>query len=350
MGKDSSGAAIVCALLLTAGANAFAGGSTTVHRIKSHAVADNIVGITSVRPLFVYTPEGYEDSRRNYPVIYWIPGWETPASSEYVGGLDAAIAKGWIPPVITVTIDVREGVLILNSPVFGNWADFLIEEVVPFIDGEYRAIRSPKGRALMGHSTGGYAAMLLPLLYPGVWSAVGLNDASVWGACATGTPKGSSATDEFSGYAGLSAAERAWTQIAIATSPNMASPRFYDAPWSEGAGPEVAAAWDSRCVSNLGMLRANSAALAQLEMIGLTLPTDGGRTNVGTNVTMVETMRHVGAEPQVLHVKGTHGSDRAERFVFLAGLVTSVMAEPSFDVAALRALTWASLRDARGTR
>ncbi|MBT5532432.1 hypothetical protein HOK31_05190 [Candidatus Poribacteria bacterium] len=154
-----------------------------MHRIESEAVAGNIMGISNVRPVFVYTPEEYEHTRRRYPVIYWIPGWKTPASSEYVGALDAAIAKGWIPPVIAVTVDVRGGVLMLNSPVFGDWTDFLIDEVVPFIDGEYRTIPSPKGRALMGHSTGGYGAMLLPLLYPGIWSAVGLNDASVWGAC-----------------------------------------------------------------------------------------------------------------------------------------------------------------------
>ena len=174
-------AAVCCLMMVFCG---FAAASSTyVHRIESEAVAGNRAGITSTRRLLVYTPEGYDESRRVYPVIYWIPGWQTPASSEYVGALDKAISSGHIPPVITVTIDVREGVLMLNSVVFGNWADFLVNEVVPFIDGEYRTIKAPEGRSLMGHSTGGYGALLLPLLYPGVWSTVGLNDASVWGVC-----------------------------------------------------------------------------------------------------------------------------------------------------------------------
>lgn len=338
--------ALVLALAVTSRASA--GSSTTVHRIESEAVAGNMMGITSTRRVLVYTPAGYDESRRVYPVIYWIPGWKTPASSEYVGALDAAIAKRWIPPVIVATIDVREGVLMLNSPVFGNWADFLMDEVVPFVDAEYRTIPVPKGRALMGHSTGGYAAMLLPLLYPGIWSAVGLNDASVWGACARGRGWQHDSLEAFSLYSAMSASSQAWVQVAIATAPNLDVPRYYDAPWIEGAGSDVEAKWDSRCLSNEGMLRDNLNALEQLKMIALALPTGGGRTNVGVNRGMAKALRAVGNDPTVLYVPGTHGSHRAERFVFLAGLVTSVMAAPSFDVSRSRALAWGSLKGTMG--
>jgi enterochelin esterase-like enzyme len=318
-----------------------AGGTTTVHRIESEAVAGNMMGITNVRPVLVYTPEGYEDTARRYPVIYWLPGWETPASMEYVGALDAAISKRWIPPVIVVIVDVREGVLMLNSPVFGAWADYLIDEMTPFIDAEYRTIPSPAGRALMGHSTGGYAAMLLPLLYPGVWSAVGLNDASVWGACATW---GGVNLDDFDDYASLSSHGRAWVQVAIATAPNMDSPRLYDMP---SASDDVRRAWRSRCLQDVGILREHIGALAEIQMIGLTLPASGNQSNRGANEDMVESLRHVGADPQVLYVEGTHGSHRGERFVFLAGLVASVMLPPSFDTSRSRAMAWGTLKTRR---
>ncbi|MAF08903.1 hypothetical protein CMK11_00490 [Candidatus Poribacteria bacterium] len=344
MAGRTSRAATLGAAMMASCILAWAGGSTTVHRIESAAVAGNMMGLTNLRPLSVYTPEGYEDTRRLYPVIYWIPGWKTPASREYVGPMDAAIDKGWVPPVIVVSVDVREGVLMLNSPVFGNWADFLIDEVVPFIDGEYRTIASAKGRALMGHSTGGYAAMLLPLLHPGVWSAVGLNDASVWGACDTAwEPK---VIDEFSEYPYLTGPEQAWTQVAIATAPNMASPRFFDHPTRDGYDQAVQAAWRSRCLQSAGMLRDRRPALAQIAVVGLTLPKNGGNTNRGHNLNMVKAMLRVGVVPQVLNVRGTHGSHRQERFVFLAGLVTSVMSGPAFDTADSRASTWASLKGA----
>ncbi len=327
---------LACVLALGCAA-AHAGGTTAVHRMESAAVAGNMMGITNVRPLLVYTPEGYEGGVRRYPVIYWLPGWETPASTEYVGALDDAISKRWIPPVIVVIVDVREGVLILNSPVFGAWADFLMDEVVPFIDAEYRTIPAANGRALMGHSTGGYAAMLLPLLYPGIWSAVGLNDASVWGACATW---GIADLDDFSEYRSLPSQGRAWVQVAIATSPNMTSPLLYDMP---ADSDEARAAWKGRCLQSVDMLRQHMDALARIKMIGLTLPDNGHQSNTSANESMVDALREVGADPQTLYVRGTHGSHRPERFVFLAGLTASVLLPPSFDTSHSQALAWATL-------
>ncbi|MEO2007042.1 MAG: alpha/beta hydrolase-fold protein, partial [Candidatus Poribacteria bacterium] len=156
----------MCVLTLAArvGLARAEGGSTISHDIESAAVAGNRMGITSLRRVLVYLPDGYAESRRSYPVIYWIPGWETPASREYVGSLDKAIGDGSLPPVIVVNIDVREGLVLLNSTVFGRWEDFVVDELVPFIDSEYRTIPLPEGRALMGHSTGGYGAMMMPLL------------------------------------------------------------------------------------------------------------------------------------------------------------------------------------------
>ena len=335
------GVTLACVMMTVGVCVAGAGGSTAVHRIESHAVAGNRMGISTLRTLFVYTPEGYADSRRLYPVIYWIPGWETPASNEYVGALGEAIADEWLGPVIVVTIDVREGVLMLNSPVFGNWADFLVEEVVPFIDGEYRTIASPKGRALMGHSTGGYAAMLLPLLYPGVWSAVGLNDASVWGAC---NWRALEPPADFSEYPSLEGQKQAWTQIGIATSPDMELPRLFSLPFDPGAGPEVRAAWASRCLTKVETLRTYRDALAQLSAIGIAVPVPGEWSNRSANLSMAEAMRKVGFLPQVHTVQGTHGSHRGERFIVLARIVTYVMPEPLFDLSQSEAVAWGAMK------
>ena len=133
---------------------------------------------------------------------------------------------GTLPPVIVVNIDVREGLVLLNSTVFGRWEDFVVDELLPFIDAEYRTIPLPQGRALMGHSTGGYGAMMLPLLHPGIWSAVGLNDASVGGGCAEEMfgrgPIGEEfqAIELFADYASLSGVTRARLQIGLAIAPD----------------------------------------------------------------------------------------------------------------------------------
>jgi len=49
------------------------------------------------------------------------------------------------PPVIVVNIAGRQGLVLLNSAVFGRWEDFVVDELLPFIDAEYRTIPLPQG-------------------------------------------------------------------------------------------------------------------------------------------------------------------------------------------------------------
>ena len=125
------------------------------------------------------------------------------------------------------------------------------------------------------------------------------------------------------------------------------SARLFDHPRRDGAGPEVQAAWDARCLLNVDTLRDHRDALAQISMVGVVVPSSGNKTNRSHNLRLVEAMRRVGVVPQVLNVRGTHGSHRPERFIFLAGLVTSVMPGPSFDTSDSRTLEWGALKDAQ---
>jgi len=77
-------------------------------------------------------------------------------------------------------MDLDEGIVVLNSSAFGRWSDFLIEELIPFIDSNVPNVRSPDGRAVIGASMGGLSAVVLSALHPGVWSGLGLNDGAMY--------------------------------------------------------------------------------------------------------------------------------------------------------------------------
>jgi S-formylglutathione hydrolase FrmB len=345
LGTHRVALAATLGLLIAARYGHAADGSVVMEEIDSPAVATNRVGITSLRRVSVYLPAGYDASKRSYPTLYWIPGWQTPASREYVPQLDAAIAARRIAPVIVVHLDVREGVFMMNSRVFGHWADFVAEELVPFIDRKYRTVPDPRGRALMGHSSGGYAALLLPLRYPGVWDAVGVNDASVWAGCVESMPY--RMPEHFTEYQSLPSYAQAWTQIAIAISPNERSPRLYDTP---RGGPEAAATralWDAHCLWRPETAAANAAAFAQMSKIAIVIPLKVVSTNRIYNQLLTRAFDHTGVPYVALEMPGTHGGDRPNRFIALAEEILPTLRQGYPTAVGARAETWAAIKRGR---
>jgi S-formylglutathione hydrolase len=149
-------------------------------KFDSPSIAKNKVGISSSRLINIYIPDGYEKSGMRYPTIYWIGGYRDVSLYNYPKMLDDSIKNGKIAPVIVVFINTPEGTYFLNSDIFGYWEDFLVKELVPYIDSNYRTIPDMKKRGIGGHSAGGLDAIMFPLWYLGIWSAVGTNDAAVW--------------------------------------------------------------------------------------------------------------------------------------------------------------------------
>ncbi|MAF10340.1 hypothetical protein CMK11_07805 [Candidatus Poribacteria bacterium] len=334
------GLSITCATV--AGADE---GTVVIEKLDSPAVATNRVDITSVRRVFVYLPPGYADTTRSYPTLYWSPGWQTPASREYIPYLNAAISSGRIPPTIVGHLDVSEGVIMMNSDVFGAWEDFLTQELVPYIDGEYRTVAHERGRALMGHSSGGYAAILLPLRYPGIWGAVGLNDASLWAGCTAALPY--DMPNYFGQYDGLRSYTRAWTQIAIAMTPNPQSPRLFDTPATADDYTQAKATWDAHCLWRPATARAQVEALSRLSKIAIVIPTDLVNTNRMYGLLFTRALDDIGIEYAALEMPGTHGGDRPSRFIALAEEILPTLRQGHPTAARSRLDTWASIRTSR---
>jgi enterochelin esterase-like enzyme len=138
------------------------------------------------RRAFVYTPPDYDkDNTTRYPVLYLQHGWgedETAWSNQGRANLimDNLIAEGKIRPFIIVmtygmTNDVRPGMP-------GGLASFdikpfetvLVNELIPYIDANFRTLSDQKHRAMAGLSMGGMETKTITLKHLDKFSHIGL--------------------------------------------------------------------------------------------------------------------------------------------------------------------------------
>ena len=140
------------------------------------------------RRMAVYTPYGYEkNTKTKYPVLYLLHGgggdeeaW--PSMGRAVQILDNLIAKGLAKPMIVVMPNGnanQRAAQTLKLPNDGKaqgvqnaYVNSLVNEIVPFIDKEYRTIAKADGRAISGLSMGGGHTTAATLNYPGVFSYI----------------------------------------------------------------------------------------------------------------------------------------------------------------------------------
>jgi predicted alpha/beta superfamily hydrolase len=135
------------------------------------------------RRAFVYTPPNYDkDQSKRYPVLYLQHGWgedETAWSTQGHANLimDNLIAEGKIEPFIIVmtygmTNDVRMGGL--RNFDIKPFQTVLIDELIPYIDDNFRSLANQPNRAMAGLSMGGMETKTITLARPDVFSHYGL--------------------------------------------------------------------------------------------------------------------------------------------------------------------------------
>jgi S-formylglutathione hydrolase FrmB len=156
------------------------------HVFESDVLRANPLGDPHERPLWVYLPPGYDaDESKRYPSIYVIQGltgqldmWRnrTPFRRNFPELADELFAAGESPPAVLVYVDCWTslgGSQFLDSPGTGRYHTYLCDEVVPWIDERYRTLPAPEHRGITGKSSGGYGAMVTPMLRPDLFGGLG---------------------------------------------------------------------------------------------------------------------------------------------------------------------------------
>lgn len=146
-----------------------------VLKIQSEALKTSRVGENTEQKIVVYLPPSYGESKKHYPVVYYLHGFDEDPSEliSYTRDFDDAMTDG--REFIIVAVNGRNklnGCFYVNSPAIGNWEDFIIREVVSFIDSKYRTIPKTESRGIAGYSMGGFGAINLGLKHPDIFSSI----------------------------------------------------------------------------------------------------------------------------------------------------------------------------------
>jgi S-formylglutathione hydrolase FrmB len=153
--------------------------------IDSKLLRDNRLGDPHERPIWVYLPPGYDDdASTRYPAVYVIQGYtgflnmwanRTAYRRPFIETADEVFAGGEAPGCIVVYVDAWTaygGSQFVDSPGTGAYHSYLCDEVVPWVDARYRTLPERDSRAISGKSSGGFGAMITPMLRPDLFGAL----------------------------------------------------------------------------------------------------------------------------------------------------------------------------------
>ena len=168
-------------------------GTVVILEHDSRVLRDNPWADPHVRKVAVWLPPHYDqaagDGRKQtsgtrFPVLYDMVGF-TGSGLAHAGwkafsyNLPERLARltyeGKMGPAIVVMPDcftALGGNQYVNSSAVGRYADYLLKEIVPFVDREFRTLASREHRGCFGKSSGGYGAIVHGMKYAAHWGAV----------------------------------------------------------------------------------------------------------------------------------------------------------------------------------
>jgi len=260
--------------------------------LESVSLMGNAIGNSYERKMQVYTPPGYKkNGTQQYPVVYLLHGfpfseksfidmsvwdeWITPYfwTQEYPDfpeegfrlWVDNLITDGVIEPMIIVMPDASTEPygfsFYTNSILNGNYEDFIVNDLVNYMDKKYNTIANSSGRAVIGHSQGGYAAFKFGMLHPDVFGTVASHSGLLYVDAVLGMGQAVELENPegyFSGPDPTKFFTSAGYAMSAAWSPNPTNPPFFvDLPFEfndEGhveLVPDVANLWHQNDVFSL---------------------------------------------------------------------------------------------------
>lgn len=192
-----------------------------VEKFHAKSLEGNVIGDSTEKFFSIYLPPGYfspENAQLRYPVIYLLHGYSGDIDDLLIISkkdipyhypllyriilrrfffnfptfevLDEHIRAGKLKPFILVQPDgslsleniykekgfngkiKKKGSLYLNSPYTGHYMDYIFDDLIEYVDSNYRTIPDKNHRALVGASMGGYGALLGGIFHPHLFGSI----------------------------------------------------------------------------------------------------------------------------------------------------------------------------------
>lgn len=149
--------------------------------------------LDTTRTIRIYLPEGYENSKEHYPVVYMHDAQNlfdttTAFSGEWM--VDEFFDSQNKQKMIVVGVDHGNHQRINELTPFPNekygggegdsYVDFLVKTLKPYIDSTYRSLPDAEHTAIMGSSLGGLISFYAALKYPEIYGKAGIFSPSFW--------------------------------------------------------------------------------------------------------------------------------------------------------------------------
>ena len=257
-----------------------------LERVKVHgkALEGNLLGETASPEVSIYLPPSYlTDSNRRYPVVYLLHGY-SGTDLGYFGQTgrqlhviaERVFASGAAREMILVmpnAMNAFGGSMYVSSATTGDWERYIADDLVAYMDTNYRTIATRDGRGLGGHSMGGYGAIRIAMKRPDVFSSIYALSSCCLDEGYVRPPRGggpspAEAVKTLQDARGNRGAQRTLA-VSAAWAPNPANPPLYlDLPTRNGeVVPEVAVKFAAN--SPVAMLDQYVPALRQYKAIAL---------------------------------------------------------------------------------
>lgn len=156
-------------------------GTIFTHRFRSNILQSNPLGDPSERDVIVYVPPGYQPSNsKGYVAAFGLAGFGgqgasflniDPLSENIENKMNRLISSNVCGPLLLVLVDCFTklgGNQYINSNATGRYEDYIVNEIVPFIDNKYNIA----SRAVWGKSSGGYGSFVLATRNPTIFSGL----------------------------------------------------------------------------------------------------------------------------------------------------------------------------------
>jgi enterochelin esterase-like enzyme len=161
----------------------YPGGTVARFEHRSSVLLANPWSDPEVREVAVYLPHDYTESGDPCVALWDLAAYTNSGQGHLnwrnqgenlVERLDRLVNEGQLISTVVVIPDCYTslgGNQYVNSPSLGQYADYLVEELVPFISARLNVVDHRDGRGLFGKSSGGYGALYHAMHYPETWGA-----------------------------------------------------------------------------------------------------------------------------------------------------------------------------------